>query len=85
MTFTQRLSIIVLEQLELAFFGALTLIGVLLDFREENVMAKMECPRCGEKFDEEYIEYLDNGNPACPHCVAEERKRIEEKEKQNGR
>ena len=49
-------------------------------------MAKMECPRCGEKFDEEYVEYLDNGNPACPHCVAKERKSEEEKEKQkNGR
>ena len=45
-------------------------------------MAKMECPRCGKKFDEEYVEYLDNGNPACPHCVAKERKSEEEKEKQ---
>ena len=35
-------------------------------------MAKMECPICGEKFDEEYVEYLDNGNPACPRCVLDE-------------
>ena len=42
-------------------------------------MAKMECPRCGQKFDEEYVEYLDNGNPACPACVAQERKLEENK------
>lgn len=45
-------------------------------------MAKMECPICGEKFDEEFVEYLDNGNPACPQCVDEERKRDENKRKE---
>ena len=43
-------------------------------------MGKMECPVCGEAFDEEYVEYLDNGNPACPHCVQKERKDNEETE-----
>lgn len=38
-------------------------------------MAKMVCPICGEEFNEEYVEYLDNGNPACPACVEAERKR----------
>ena len=32
----------------------------------------MECPVCGKVFDDEYVEHLDNGNPTCPHCVAEE-------------
>ena len=41
--------------------------------------AKMECPVCGEKFDEECVEFLDNGNPACPDCVAEERREDEQK------
>ena len=41
-------------------------------------MAKMECPICGEKFDEENVEFLDNGNPACPHCVDEEKKKDEQ-------
>lgn len=36
-------------------------------------MGKVECPICGEKFDDEYVEFLDNGNPACPNCVAHER------------
>ena len=35
-------------------------------------MATMECPICSEKFEEEFVEYLDNGNPACPRCVDEE-------------
>lgn len=43
-------------------------------------MAKMDCPICGEKFDEEFVEYLDNGNPACPQCVMEERKQFEKEE-----
>lgn len=29
-------------------------------------MEMMECPVCGRRFPEEYVEYLDNGNPACP-------------------
>ena len=71
------------RQLELAFFGATTSV-VALFVVKEIFMSKMECPRCGNKFDEEYVEYLDNGNPACPHCVEKERKAEEEKEKENG-
>lgn len=41
-------------------------------------MAKMTCPCCGEEFDEEFVEHLDNGNPACPACVADEQKREEQ-------
>lgn len=37
-------------------------------------MGKMICPICGEKFDDEFVEFLDNGNPACPGCVEEELK-----------
>lgn len=44
-------------------------------------MAKMTCPICGKDFDEEYVDFLDNGNPACSKCVEEEEKREEEKEK----
>ena len=44
-------------------------------------MEKMECPICGEKFDEEFVDFLDNGNPACPQCVEEERKQNENKQK----
>ena len=40
-------------------------------------MAKMECPICGKSFDDEMVEFLENGNPACPHCVDEEQKRQE--------
>ena len=46
--------------------------------RKENKMAKMTCPCCGEEFDEEFVEHLDNGNPACPACVADEQKREEQ-------
>ncbi|MBQ3162829.1 MAG: hypothetical protein IJC04_12000 [Oscillospiraceae bacterium] len=40
-------------------------------------MAKMECPICGKSFDGEMVAFLENGNPACPHCVNEEQKRQE--------
>ena len=43
-------------------------------------MEKMTCPICGRKFDYDIVEYLDNGNPACPQCVAEERRADHEKE-----
>ena len=33
-------------------------------------MGKMTCPVCGKLYDEQDIEFLDNGNPACPQCVA---------------
>ena len=33
----------------------------------------MICPICGKKFPIEEYEILDNGNPACPECVAAER------------
>ncbi|MBQ8587396.1 MAG: hypothetical protein IJ453_04855 [Oscillospiraceae bacterium] len=36
-------------------------------------MEKMICPVCGEFFDSDLVEYLDNGNPACPVCVNAER------------
>ena len=31
-----------------------------------------------EEFNEEFVEHLDNGNPACPACVADEQKREEQ-------
>lgn len=34
----------------------------------------MVCPVCGRKFDASEYECLDNGNPACPDCVAKERR-----------
>lgn len=45
-------------------------------------MGKMECPECGNKFDEEFIDFLENGNPACSHCVELEEKRKELLEKE---
>lgn len=32
----------------------------------------MECPICGELFDSDDMEILDNGNPACHDCVLKE-------------
>jgi len=49
------------------------------------MMGTMECPSCGERFDDEYVCFLDNGNPACPHCVAEEQKKKEREDKENAR
>ena len=44
-------------------------------------MAKMECPICGQKFNEEFVDFLENGNPACPNCVSEERIKEDEEKK----
>lgn len=41
-------------------------------------MEQMTYPICGRQFDYDLVEYLDNGNPACPQCVVEERKKNEE-------
>ena len=41
-------------------------------------MEQMTCPICGRQFDYDLVEYLDNGNPAYPQCVVEERKKNEE-------
>lgn len=54
--------------------------------KEVENLAKKKCDYCGEYYEEEYEGTLDNGSPACPHCVAdeeaeEERKRKEELEK----
>ena len=35
-------------------------------------MEEMNCSVCGEKFNAEYVDFLDNGNPACPKCIEEE-------------
>ncbi len=35
-------------------------------------MAKMACPICGQNFDEQHVQFLENGNPACPACVEKE-------------
>lgn len=45
-------------------------------------MGKMTCPICGEQFDDMFIDFLDNGNPACHACVVKEQE-IEETEKKN--
>ena len=37
-------------------------------------MSKMECPICGGSFDDEFVGFLENGNPACPSCVEAEQK-----------
>lgn len=42
----------------------------------------MTCPVCGEKFPYDIVEYLDNGNPACPRCVGKERAQDEQEEKE---
>lgn len=33
----------------------------------------MTCPVCGREFPADEYEILENGNPACPECVAKER------------
>lgn len=44
-------------------------------------MAQILCTTCGEMFNDEYIDFLENGNPACPRCVEEEEKRKNNEEK----
>lgn len=39
----------------------------------------MTCPICGQKFPANEYECLDNGNPACPHCVKEEQNKQQNK------
>ncbi len=36
----------------------------------------MECPVCGKMFPADEYETLDNGNPACPECVAQEKEEM---------
>ena len=43
-------------------------------------MAKMECPICGKSFDDEMVDFLENGNPVCSHCAEEEQRRQEQDE-----
>lgn len=33
------------------------------------------CPICGERIESSQMEFLDNGNPACPRCVQNEREK----------
>lgn len=47
---------------------------------EEELMELIECPVCGKKIPYDIVEYLDNGNPACPNCVMEEQKELEKTE-----
>ena len=44
-------------------------------------MEQMTCAVCGRLFDYDIVEYLDNGNPACPQCVNKERQEIEQASK----
>ena len=55
-------------------FGALTSVGALFYFCGKGIveMAKKKCDYCGRYYEEEHEGTLDNGCPACPHCVAEE-------------
>lgn len=45
-------------------------------------MEMMTCPVCGRRFPYDIVEYLDNGNPACPNCVMNERKELEKMEQE---
>ena len=40
-------------------------------------MDKVQCPFCGGMFDPNEMVFLDNGNIACPECVAREEKEDE--------
>lgn len=46
-------------------------------------MEYVECPGCGCKIPPEYVDYLDNGNPACSACVSKERQKDDEKTQEN--
>lgn len=46
-------------------------------------MAKKKCGYCGEYYDEEYEQTLDNGSPACPRCVADEDAEKERRRQEN--
>lgn len=43
-------------------------------------MPKEKCNYCGKEYDSELFSTLDNGSPACIHCVEDEEKRNTEKE-----
>lgn len=36
-------------------------------------MAKMECPICGQVFNEENMKIADNGNLVCCNCAEKEK------------
>lgn len=38
-------------------------------------MAEMVCSICGQNFDEQHVQFLENGNPACPACVEKENRK----------
>lgn len=38
-------------------------------------MEMMYCPVCGKVFDPVFVQFLDNGNSACPQCVVGEQER----------
>ena len=44
-------------------------------------MEKEKCDYCGQEYDKDLMQTLDNGCPACPNCAKEEEKK--EKEKKN--
>ena len=44
-------------------------------------MGKNSCPICGKSLDDSNIDFLDNGSPAHPQCVALEEKYEKEKDK----
>ncbi len=44
-------------------------------------MGKMECPECGNEFDDLDMTIGDNGNPICIECFQKKNQKEDEKEK----
>ena len=63
---------IVWRQLELAFFGAVTLVAALFVFQKKR-METERCNCCGQEYDKDLMQASDNCL-ACPNCVTEEKK-----------
>ena len=45
-------------------------------------MATIRCGYCGRYYDDGYTGALDNGSPACPECVEDEKAEDERKRKE---
>ena len=77
MTFTANCSIINVQQLESAFFGAVTLVAALFFLKGKKKEIMKKCDYCEKEYDDSFFGSLDNGSEACYNCIEEEERRVE--------